>query len=94
MYLYYFGILGFLIIYANGYLIKRRKKELGIYFTLGMEKGKVSRLYIENVYYRFVFTYYRTGAWNIYFPRASVVTARMFEVDMRSFNFLFTKCIF
>ena len=30
-------ILGFLIVYANNYLIKRRKKEFGIYMTLGME---------------------------------------------------------
>lgn len=31
-------ILGFLIIYASRFLIKRRKKEFGIYFTLGMSK--------------------------------------------------------
>ena len=30
-------VLGFLIVYANNYLIKRRKKEFGIYMTLGME---------------------------------------------------------
>lgn len=29
-------ILGFLIVYANNFLIKRRKKEFGIYMTLGM----------------------------------------------------------
>ena len=29
-------VLGFLIIYANQFLIKRRKKEFGIYMTLGM----------------------------------------------------------
>ena len=35
-------ILGFLILYANKFLIKRRKKELGIYMTLGMDKSKMS----------------------------------------------------
>lgn len=39
-------ILSFLILYANQFLVKRRKKELGIYKTLGMSKWKVSRLFL------------------------------------------------
>lgn len=31
-------ILGFLIVYANQFLMKRRHKEMGIYLLLGMEK--------------------------------------------------------
>lgn len=31
-------ILGFLIIYASRFLMKRRNKEFGIYLTLGMSK--------------------------------------------------------
>ena len=34
-------VLGLLIVYANNFLVTRRKKELGIYMTLGMEKGKI-----------------------------------------------------
>lgn len=37
-------VLGFLIVYANNFLIKRRKKEFGIYMTLGMGKGQISRI--------------------------------------------------
>ena len=37
-------ILGFLIVYANNFLIKRRKKEFGVYMTLGMGKGQISRI--------------------------------------------------
>ena len=37
-------ILGFLIIYASRFLIKRRKKEFGIYLTLGMSKKNVSKI--------------------------------------------------
>jgi len=37
-------ILGGLIVYANNFLIKRRKKELGIYMILGMGKRKISRV--------------------------------------------------
>lgn len=35
-------VLGFLIVYANGFMIKRRKKEIGTYLLLGMSKKKVS----------------------------------------------------
>ena len=37
-------ILGFLIIYANQFLMKRRHKEMGIYLLLGMEKRQVSKI--------------------------------------------------
>ncbi|MGL5316580.1 MAG: FtsX-like permease family protein [Peptostreptococcaceae bacterium] len=39
-------ILGSLILYANNFLIKKRKKELGIYMTLGMSKNKISRILV------------------------------------------------
>ena len=43
-------VLGFLIVYANNFLIRRRKKELGLYLVLGMNKGTVARiLMIETV---------------------------------------------
>ena len=32
------SVLGLLIVYANNFLINRRKKEFGIYMTLGMRK--------------------------------------------------------
>lgn len=38
-------VLAFLIIYANQFLLKRRKKELGIYMILGMKKGRISRIF-------------------------------------------------
>ena len=39
-------VLAGLILYANQFLMKRRKRELGTYFLLGMSAGKVSRLMI------------------------------------------------
>ncbi|MBU3172458.1 FtsX-like permease family protein [Clostridium estertheticum] len=39
-------ILGSLILYANNFLIKKRKKELGIYMTLGMGKRKISLILV------------------------------------------------
>src|SRR5574344_398589 len=44
-------ILGFLIIYASRFLIKRRNKEFGIYLTLGMSKRKISMiLFFETLF--------------------------------------------
>ena len=37
-------VLAFLILYASGFLIRRRKKELGTYLLLGMGRGQVARL--------------------------------------------------
>ncbi len=39
-------VLAGLILYANQFLMKRRKRELGTYFLLGMDTGKVSRLLV------------------------------------------------
>ena len=39
-------VLGFLVIYANNFLIKRRKKELGLYTLLGMPKSRISRILV------------------------------------------------
>ena len=37
-------ILGLLIVYASNFLINRRKKEFGIYMTLGMGKRQISKI--------------------------------------------------
>ena len=34
-------ILGFLIVYANRFLMKKRNREFGIYLILGMKKGDI-----------------------------------------------------
>lgn len=34
-------ILGYLIVYASSFMLKRRKKEFGIYLILGMKKRQV-----------------------------------------------------
>ena len=43
-------ILGGLIVYANNFIVKRRKKELGIYMTLGMGKSKISMILLYETF--------------------------------------------
>lgn len=37
-------VMGFLMVYANNFIMKRRKKEFGLYQVLGMSRGQVSRV--------------------------------------------------
>lgn len=39
-------VLAFLILYANNFLIRRRKKEFGIYMVLGMPKKDISKILV------------------------------------------------
>ena len=80
-------ILGFLVVYANQFLIKRRKKELAIYMTLGMAKGKISRILILETLLIGVFSLL-VGVFAS--QGLSVVTARLFEVDLKAFTFTFS----
>ncbi|MDF2631614.1 MAG: putative transporter [Caproiciproducens sp.] len=84
-------ILGFLIVYANQFLIKRRKKELGIYMTLGMEKGKISRIVILETFLIGVFSLAVGLLVGIFASQGlSVLTAKMFEVNLKAFQFTFS----
>lgn len=48
-------VLGFLVVYANRFLIRRRRREFGTYLLLGMSAGRVSRvLLFETVLVGFV----------------------------------------
>lgn len=43
-------MIAFLILYVNQFLLKRRKKELGIYMLLGMKKGKISMIFVGETF--------------------------------------------
>ncbi len=88
-------ILGFLIIYANKFLIKRRKKELGIYMTLGMEKGKISKILVLETFIISIFSLGIGLVIGIFSAQGlSVVTAKMFKVDLTNFHFTFSTAAF
>ena len=38
------AVMGFLMVYANNFIMKRRKKEFGLYQVLGMSRGQVARI--------------------------------------------------
>lgn len=84
-------ILGFLIVYANGFFIKRRKKELGIYMTLGMSKRKISLILVLETSLIALLALVVGIFGGIFLSQfMSVFTAKIFEVDMTSFEFVFS----
>lgn len=85
-------ILGFLIIYASRFLIKRRNKEFGIYLTLGMSKRKISMiLFIETIMIGLVSLAVGLGVGVLLSQLMSLLVANMFEADMTNFTFIFSS---
>lgn len=84
-------ILGFLIIYASRFLIKRRNKEFGIYLTLGMSKRKISAiLFFETLVIGIVSLVAGLVIGTILSQFMSVIVANMFDADMTKFKFIFS----
>lgn len=85
-------ILGFLIIYASRFLIKRRNKEFGIYLTLGMSKRKISIiLFLETLFIGIISLIVGLGLGVVLSQLMSLVVANMFEADLTKFTFVFSK---
>jgi len=84
-------ILGFLIIYASRFLIKRRNKEFGIYMTLGMSKRKISMiLFIETLIIGVISLIVGLGIGVFLSQLMSLLVSSMFEADMTKFEFIFS----
>ncbi|MFV0242607.1 MAG: FtsX-like permease family protein [Lacrimispora sphenoides] len=84
-------ILGFLIVYANSFFIRRRKKEMGIYMTLGMSKGKISAILVFETFLMGLIALIAgliIGVFGSQFM--SVFTAKIFEADMTAYKFIFS----
>lgn len=84
-------VLGFLIVYANNFIIKRRKKEIGVYLTLGMSNFRVSMiLVLETMMVGIISLVVGTILGISLSQLVSVFTAKLFEADMTAFMFVFS----
>ncbi len=85
-------VLGLLIVYANNFLINRRKKEFGVYMTLGMGKGQISKIILLETIFIGILSLaigIIIGIFASQFMSALVV--KLFEADMSKFSFVFSK---
>lgn len=88
-------ILGFLTIYANNYLIKLRKKEFGIYLTLGMEDKEISNMLLIETILIGVLSLGVGLFLGIFLSQGmSIFTAKLFHLEMQSFKFTFSSSAF
>ncbi len=85
------AILAFLIVYANKFLMRRRKKELGVYLILGMPKGKVSFILAMETLVIGLFALAMGLIAGILLSQGlSVLVASMFQVKLELFRFVFS----
>lgn len=85
-------VLGLLIVYANNFLISRRKKEFGIYMTLGMGKRQISKIIlIETILIGIISLAVGIviGVFGSQFM--SILVAKLFSADMSQFQFVFSQ---
>lgn len=85
-------ILGFLIVYASRFLIKRRNKEFGIYLTLGISKRKISLiLFLETLIIGIISLGVGLFLGTVLSQFMSILVANMFEADLTNFKFVFSS---
>ena len=82
------AVLAFLILYASGFLVRRRSRELGTYLMLGMERWQVARLLLAETAVTALAAMAVGLALGVVLSQAlSVFTAGLFAVPMTFFMF-------
>lgn len=83
-------VLAFLILYANNFLIKRRKKELGLYMLLGMPKNKISKVLVYETLLIGLLSLVLGMVFGFLLSQLlTIVTAHLFEVSL-NYRFVFS----
>ncbi|MBN1079134.1 MULTISPECIES: FtsX-like permease family protein [Clostridium] len=78
-----------LILYANNFLIKKRKKEFAIYMTLGMKKSEISKILLfETFIIGLISLIVGLFIGVILSQGLSVLTAKMFEIPIVDYKFI------
>ena len=85
-------VLGFLIVYANNFLVNRRKREFGIYMTLGMGRRQISAIILLETILVGILSLVVGLFIGVFASQfMSILVAKLFEADMSEFTFVFSK---
>lgn len=88
-------VLGFLVVYANRFLIRRRKQEFGVYMTLGMPRGTISAMIVLETLLIGIFSLAAGLVAGVFAAQGmSVLTAKLFETSLKAFRFAFSQSAF
>ena len=84
-------VLAFLVIYANQFLLKRRKKELGIYMTLGMTKTRISFLFLGETSLVGLFALMLGLVLGVFISQClSLLSIKLFAADISAYQVVFS----
>ena len=83
-------ILSFLILYANNFLMKRRKKEFGLYMLLGMPRSKISHILIYETLMIGIISLITGILTGLFLSQIlTAITANLFEATL-NYHFVFS----
>ena len=84
-------VLAFLVIYANQFILKRRKKELGIYMTLGMTKTRISFLFLGETTLVGLFALMLGLVLGVFTSQClSLLSIKLFAADVSAYQVVFS----
>jgi putative ABC transport system permease protein len=84
-------VMGFLMVYANNFLMRRRKQELGLYQVLGMHRRQVSLVLTLELLFASALSFAIGIACGVLLSQILVfVTAHLFEATVSNFHFFFS----
>lgn len=92
-YLTYFlaGVMAFLMVYANNFIMKRRKKEFGLYQVLGMRRGRVSTIMALETVFVSVGAFVAGIVLGVGLSQLmTFFTASLFKTQIADFHFFFS----
>ena len=82
-------IMGALVVYANRFLLRRRKKEMGVYATLGMEREDLNRLLMKETFFIGVISLAAGIVLGIFSGQIlSLVTAKLIGLSLLNYRFM------
>lgn len=92
-YLTYFlaGVMAFLMVYANNFIMKRRKKEFGLYQVLGMGRGRVATIMVLETVIVSVVAFVAGIVLGMGLSQLmTFFTASLFKTQIANFHFFFS----
>ncbi|KGI74379.1 ABC transporter permease [Collinsella sp. 4_8_47FAA] len=89
------GVMAFLMVYANNFIMKRRKKEFGLYQVLGMGRGRVATIMALETVIVSVVAFVAGIVLGVGLSQLmTFFTASLFKTQIANFHFLFSMHAF
>lgn len=89
------GVMAFLMVYANNFIMKRRKKEFGLYQVLGMGRGRVATIMALETVIVSVVAFVAGIVLGVGLSQLmTFFTASLFKTQIANFNFFFSMHAF